>query len=82
MSLVVPLRGNVDLAASVGRFNPAGGLEGGSYWNVGASKLIGSLAVDVRYYGSSYEQLSYFGDPTANRYVVSFSYEVRGKRPR
>jgi uncharacterized protein (TIGR02001 family) len=56
--------------------------EGGpqiTHWNVGASKLIGRVAVDLRYYDGNYGWRNYLGDPSAEHLVLSMSYALRRK---
>jgi uncharacterized protein (TIGR02001 family) len=80
VSAAFPLRANLEITGGVGRFSVSGAQNDGTYWNVGVSKLFGPVALDLRYYDSTYSAVSYFGDPTANHYVVSFSYELRSGR--
>ena len=81
LSFTFPLRANVELGAAVGQFNVAEGGPDITHWNVGVSKLIRRVAVDLRYYDGNYEWASYYGDPDANHYVVSVSYALRGRQP-
>jgi uncharacterized protein (TIGR02001 family) len=80
VSVLFPLRGDVEIGASVGYFDVEGGTEI-THWNVGVSKLFGGFAVDLRYYDGNYRRPTYFGDPNGEHYVVSLSYALRGKRP-
>jgi uncharacterized protein (TIGR02001 family) len=82
VSLAFPLRGNVEIGAALGKFRVTGDVLNVTYWNVGVSKLVRRLAVDVRYYDGNYRYVSYFGDPDANRLVLSLSYALGGRRPR
>ena len=81
ISVVFPLRGDIEVGGAVGLFDVTGGPRI-THWNVGASKLIGALALDLRYYDGNYEWRNYLGDPYADQYVLSVSYALRGKRPR
>ncbi len=81
VSVVFPLRGDVEVGGAIGLFDVADGPRI-THWNFGASKLIGALALDLRYYDGNYAWRNYMGDPYADRYVLSVSYAVRGKRPR
>jgi len=76
-----PLRGNLELAVGVGRFGVSGETWRISHWNLGVSKLVGPVALDLRYYDSNYDELHYLGDPAADHWVLSASYELR-RRPR
>ena len=49
------------------------------HWNIGVSKLIGRMALDLRYYDGDYSWRNYLGDPDAERYVLSASYALRRK---
>jgi uncharacterized protein (TIGR02001 family) len=82
VSLAFPLRGNVEIGAAVGKFRVGGDALDVTYWNVGASKLLRRLAIDVRYYDGNYPSVSYFGDPDANHLVLSVSYALGNRRPR
>jgi uncharacterized protein (TIGR02001 family) len=81
ISVVFPLRGDIEVGGALGLFDVTAGPRI-THWNVGASKLIGALALDLRYYNGNYEWRNYLGDPYADRYVLSVSYALRGKRPR
>lgn len=82
VAVVFPLRGDVEIGGAVGYFDVGGAGPEIAHWNVGASKLIGGIALDLRYYDGNYEWRNYLGDPDANHYVLSVSYALRGKRPR
>jgi len=82
MSVVFPLRGNLELSAALGYFSVERGNPDIAHWNVGVSKLVSRVAVDLRYYDGDYEWTSYYGDPDANHYVLSVSYALRGKGSR
>jgi uncharacterized protein (TIGR02001 family) len=82
VSLAYPLRGNVEIGGAVGKFRIDGGVLDVTYWNVGVSKLVRRLAIDLRYYDSNYQWLSYWGDPNRNHFVLSVSYALGGRRPK
>ena len=82
VSVAFPLRGNVEIGGSVGKFRISNDVLDVTYWNVGASKLVRRLAIDVRYYDSNYSSVGYLGDPDANHFVLSVSYALGGQRPR
>ena len=82
LSFSFPLRGNVELGAAVGQFTVEQGGPDITHWNVGVSKLVRRVAVDLRYYNGDYERANYYGDPDANHYVLSVSYALRGTQPR
>jgi len=81
VDVTFPLRGNFELAAGVGRFEISDRPVRIDYYNVGVSKLVGRVALDLRYYGSDYPQLSVLGDPAADPLVLSVSVQLR-KRTR
>jgi uncharacterized protein (TIGR02001 family) len=76
---VVPLHGDVELTAAVGRFTVRNGIEH-THWNAGVSKLVKRLAVDVRYYDGGYGRRSVLGDTEASHFVVTLSYALRARR--
>ncbi|HVY66385.1 MAG TPA: TorF family putative porin [Gammaproteobacteria bacterium] len=82
VSLAFPLRWNLEIGAAAGAFRVRGDALDVTYWNVGVSKLVRRLAIDVRYYDGNHTQVGYFGDPHANHVVLSLSYALRGPRPR
>jgi uncharacterized protein (TIGR02001 family) len=82
LSFALPLRGDIELGATLGRFAISGSQVDYTHWNVGVSKVVRSVVLDLRYYESGYDWLTYRGDPHANQYVLSVSYALRGKRSR
>jgi hypothetical protein len=82
LSLAVPLRGDFELGFTAGRFAVDGTRVDYSHWNVGVSKLVRRVAIDLRYYGTGLDRIGYLGDPTASHYVLSVSYALHGKRGR
>lgn len=76
-----PLPGDFEVGGAVGYFDVSGGPEI-THWQVGVSKLVGSLALDLRYYDGNYQWRNYLGDPTASHYVFSVSYALRRNRAR
>ncbi|HET7132164.1 MAG TPA: TorF family putative porin [Gammaproteobacteria bacterium] len=80
LSFALPLRGDLELGATLGRFALAGSSVDYTHWNVGVSKVVRRVVVDLRYYESGYDWISWLGDPNANQYVLSVSYALHGKR--
>jgi uncharacterized protein (TIGR02001 family) len=83
VSVAFPLPGNFEVGGAVGYFDVD--LDGGphiTHWNVGASKLVGRMALDLRYYDGNYSYRNYLGDPSAENYVVSVSYALKSQRSR
>lgn len=78
VSLAFPLPANFEIGGAVGYFDISEGASI-SHWNVGASKLIGRMAIDLRYYDGNYEYRNYLGDPRAKNYVLSVSSALRRK---
>lgn len=76
VAVAFPLPKNFEIGGAVGYFDIAGG-PGIRHWNVGASKLVGRMAIDLRYYDGNYEWRSYLGDPDAEHYVLSLSYALK-----
>lgn len=75
IALAFPLPRNFEIGGAVGYFDIAGG-PGIEHWNVGASKLIGRMAIDLRYYDGNYDWRSYLGDPDGQHFVLSLSYAL------
>jgi uncharacterized protein (TIGR02001 family) len=82
LAFALPLPGDVELGATLGRFAVSGTPVDYTHWNVGVSKLVRRVVLDLRYYRSGYDWAGYLGDPHANQYVLSLSYALRGKRSR
>jgi uncharacterized protein (TIGR02001 family) len=80
VSVSIPLPGNAEVGGAVGYFAVSNGGAQIPHWNVGVSKLIGSMALDLRYYDADYARRNYLGDPAADRFVLSASYALRRKR--
>jgi uncharacterized protein (TIGR02001 family) len=81
VSIAFPLPGNFEVGGTVGYFDIDYGPEI-THWNVGASKLLGRMAVDLRYYDGNYRWRNYLGDPKAQNYVLSVSYALRRNHSR
>lgn len=82
VSLVFPLRGNMEIGGAVGKFRIAGDVLDITYWNAGATKLLRRWAFDMRYYDGDSPRISYYGDPDARHVVLSVSYAFGGRKPR
>jgi len=80
LSFALPLRGDVEIGAALGHFAISGTGVDYAHWNVGASKVLRSVVLDLRYYDGDYERAGWLGDPDANHYVLSVSYALRGKK--
>lgn len=81
ISINFPLPAEFEIGGALGYFDVSGGPEI-THWHVGISKLVGRMALDLRYYDGNYEWRNYLGDPDADHYVVSVSYALRRNRAR
>ena len=77
-----PLPAEIEIGGAVGYFAVSGGGPEITHWNLGISKLVGRMALDLRYYDGNYEWRNYLGDPYADQYVLSVSYALRRNRLR
>lgn len=79
VGIAQPLRWDVELSAAAGEYR-SDLVAGGSYshWNVGISKIVRRVGVDLRYHGASLEGPSYIGNAGAERWVLSVSYGFPG----
>jgi uncharacterized protein (TIGR02001 family) len=80
VSLAFPLRGDIEIGGALGYFDVAEGGPQITHWNVGVSKLLGRMALDLRYYDGNYDWQNYLGDPGAEHFVLSMSYALRRRR--
>lgn len=78
VSLAFPLPGNFEVGGAVGYFDISAGAKI-THWNVGASKLLGRIAIDLRYYDGNYYYRNYLGDPRAQNYVLSVTSALKWK---
>ena len=78
ISFAFPLPANFEIGGAVGYFDISQGASI-THWNVGASKLVGRMAIDLRYYDGNYEYRNYLGDPSADSYVLSVSSALKRK---
>lgn len=81
VSVAFPLPANFEIGGAVGYFDIGGGPQI-THWNVGASKLLGRMAVDLRYYDGNYGYRNYLGDPSAEHFVLSVSYAAKRRQLR
>ena len=81
VSVAFPLRGDLEIGGAVGRFTQSEGGWAMTHWNVGVSKLVRRMAIDLRYYDGDFDWRAYLGDPHTNHYVLSVSYALRGRSP-
>ena len=76
VAVAYPLPGNFEIGGALGYLDVSGGPDI-THFNLGASKLIGRIAIDLRYYDGDYDGRYYFGDPDAEHYVLSLSYALK-----
>jgi uncharacterized protein (TIGR02001 family) len=81
LSFALPLRGDFEIGGTLGHFELASAGVDYTHWNLGVSKVVRRIVIDLRYYESGYDYVSWLGDPSS-QYVLSVSYAMRGKRPR
>ena len=79
VAVAFPLPGDFEVGGAIGYFEINGGPDI-THWQVGVSKLVGRMALDLRYYDGNYQWRNYLGDPTADHYVFSVSYALRRNR--
>jgi uncharacterized protein (TIGR02001 family) len=79
VAVAFPLRADLEIGGSVGYFDAASVAAEITYWDVGVSKLLRRVALDVRYYDSNYNEVGFLGAYDPNRVVVSVSYALRRK---
>lgn len=81
LAFALPLPRDIEIGATLGRFAVSGTNVDYTHWNLGVSKLVRRVVLDLRYYDSGYGWVGYLGDPQA-QYVLTLSYALRGKRSR
>ena len=82
LSFAVPLRAYFEIGGTLGHFAVSATPVDYSYWNLGVSKVVRRVVLDLRYYESGYDYVGSFGDPNGTQYVFSVSYALRGNKPR
>ena len=81
LTFALPLRGDFEIGGTLGHFDIANQRADYTHWNVGVSKVIRHVVIDLRYYDSTYEYADWLGNPSS-QYVLSVSYVLRGGKPR
>jgi uncharacterized protein (TIGR02001 family) len=70
----VPLLRDFEISATVGSYaTDAAGVERYAYGNIGLSKSIRRFSVDLRWHDAEYEEVTPFGRPAQNLWVLSVS---------
>ena len=72
-----PLPWSTRLGVALGRFDSDEVLNGAyDHWNIGISKSVKRLVLDLRYYDTEYGVVSPWGTPLQKSWVVSVSYRL------
>jgi uncharacterized protein (TIGR02001 family) len=82
LSFAVPLRGNFEIGGTLGHVNIENAPIDYTHWNLGVSKVVRHVVIDLRYYESGYDYVGFLGDPYGPQYVLSVSYALRGGKPK
>lgn len=74
-TLALPIARGVELGGTLGRVD-SDAFAGGRYthWDAGASKTLGPVTLDLRFYANDAQGYAYYGEPLPNRWVLSVSY--------
>lgn len=77
----VPLVWDMALGMGVGHFSSSDLRDGDySHWNIGVSKILSKVSVDVRFYDTDYRRNSHIGKPADRHWVLSVSYAFKRRR--
>jgi len=82
LSFSQPLRGNFEIGGTLGHVEVANTPIGYTHWNLGVSKVVRHVVIDLRYYESGYDYIGFLGDPKYPEAVLSVSYALRGSKSR
>jgi uncharacterized protein (TIGR02001 family) len=82
LSFAQPLRGNFEIGGALGHVEIEATPVDYTHWNLGVSKVVRHVAIDLRYYESHYDYAGFLGDPNHPRWVLSVSYALRGTKSR
>jgi uncharacterized protein (TIGR02001 family) len=70
-----PLRFDLELSVALGYFNAdIPGYENYTHWNIGLSRVVRRVGLDLRFFETSAETASFLGDPAGDAWVLSVSY--------
>ncbi len=77
LGIELPLPWSTEFGASVGRFD-SDDVRAGDYdhWNLGISKRVRSVSLDLRYYDTDNTLVSHLGTPLHESWVLSLSYTL------
>jgi uncharacterized protein (TIGR02001 family) len=82
LSFSQPLRGNFEIGGTLGYVDVANTPINYTHWNLGVSKVVRHVVIDLRYYESGYDYIGFLGDPKNPKAVLSVSYALRGSKSR
>jgi uncharacterized protein (TIGR02001 family) len=78
LTLAVPLPAGVELGGTIGRVDSEAFSGGGyAHWNLGASRALGPLSLDLRFYDNDAPRYGYYGAALPDSWVLSLSYGFR-----
>lgn len=78
IGLRLPLPGELELGASVGRVDFGSPyVSGYTHYDAGLSRLFGRFGLDLRRYGTSRTISGYYGSSAGERWALSLSYAIR-----
>jgi uncharacterized protein (TIGR02001 family) len=73
--IAVPWLRNIEVGVNAGRFGADGSFDTSyTFWDVGLSRSIGRLALDLRYHDNTYGFSSLLGNDASDQWVLSLSY--------
>jgi hypothetical protein len=76
------LRGNFEIGGTLGHVEIEATPIDYTHWNLGVSKVVRHVVIDLRYYESGYDYAGFLGDPEHPKYVLSVSYALRASKSR
>jgi uncharacterized protein (TIGR02001 family) len=80
LGITHPLRWGLELGAALGELSADEIADGGyTYWNVGLSKAIRSIGLDLRFHEAGLGHPSLLGDPGGSQWVFSITYGLTSK---
>jgi uncharacterized protein (TIGR02001 family) len=80
LSFSLPLRGNFEIGGTLGHVEIENTAVDYTHWNLGVSKVVSRVVIDLRYYESGYDYAGVLGDPNGPHYVLSVSYALHGSK--
>jgi hypothetical protein len=79
LGFALPLARRFELGGAIGRFETRIGRFDYTHWNFGASKVIGRIGLDVRFYDNSLQSYGPLGAARGTEWVFSASYGFSAK---